>query len=118
MCQFIKNKQISTKHFIIKCHHGKCKTSLKAASSDDRALVRTHVLAKFEAVNITSVGGVQSYARCGKKVTIPTSSRWCYRRVSVCAYVCSQGRVPGKPMKFGEDRTMYGEAISDLFGHQ
>ena len=36
--------------------------------------------------------------------------RWRYRGVSVCANIRSQG----KPMKFGEDRTMYAEDISDL----
>jgi len=30
------------------------------------------------------------------------------------AYVRSQGRVPGKPMKFGEDRTMNAEVMSDF----
>ena len=31
----------------------------------------------------------------------------------VCAYVRCQGRVPGKPMKFGEDRTMYAKVMCD-----
>jgi len=71
---------------------------------------------KFKAVNIKSEGGVGSYARfgCGNRVTFPTTSRWRYSWVSVCAYVCSQGRVPGKPMTFGEDGTMYAKVISDF----
>ena len=35
--------------------------------------------------------------------------------MSESANVRSQGRVPGKPMKFGEDRTTYAEIISDLW---
>ena len=43
-----------------------------------------------------------------------------HAHVGVCAYVCSQGRVPDKPMKFGEDRTMYTKVMSDFvfFGEQ
>jgi len=50
----------------------------------------------------------------------PATSRWRYRWVSLCIYVRSQSRVPGKPMKFGEDRTMYAKVMSDyvFFGEQ
>ena len=68
-----------------------------------------HVLAKFETTNITFVRGVRSYARCGYRVTFPNT-----RCVSVSAYVRSQGRVPEKPMKFGEDGTMYAKVMSDF----
>ena len=75
-------------------------------------------LTKFEAANIKSVEGVWLYAKCVNKVTLPTTSS--YRWVSVCAYVRSQSRVPGKPMKFGEDRTMYAKFMSGFvfFGEQ
>jgi len=71
-------------------------------------------LTKFETVSITFVGGVRSYARCWNKVTFPTTSRWRYRWVSVCAYVRSQDRVTGKPMKFGADRRMYAQVLSEF----
>ena len=36
----------------------------------------------------------------------------------VWAYICVLGGAQLQPMKFGEDQTMYGEVISDLFDHQ
>ena len=46
------------------------------------------------------------------------TSRWRYKHVYIWSYVCVLGEAQVQPMKFGEDRTMCGEVIGDLFGHQ
>ena len=69
---------------------------------------------KFEAMNCKYVGGVRSYARCGNRRKFPLTSRWHYRLVWLCVYVRSQIRVPGKPMKFGEDQAMFAKVMSDF----
>ena len=51
-------------------------------------------------------------------MTYLATSRWRYKHVYVWSYVCVLGGVQVQPMKFVEDRTMYGEVISDLYGHQ
>ena len=49
-------------------------------------------------------------------MTSLATSRWRYEHVYVWSYVSVQGGTQVQPMKFGEDQTMYGEVISDLFG--
>ena len=51
-------------------------------------------------------------------MTYLATSRWRYKHVYILSYVSVQGGAQVQPMKFGEDRTMYGEVISDLLGHQ
>ena len=51
-------------------------------------------------------------------MTYLATSRWPYKHEQIWSYVCVLGGAQVQPMKFGEDRTMYGEVISDLFGHQ
>jgi len=43
--------------------------------------------------------------------------RWRYKHVSIWSYVCVLGGAQVQPVKFGDDRTMSGDVISDLFSH-
>ena len=44
--------------------------------------------------------------------------RWRYKHMYIWSYVCVLGEAQLQPVKFGEDRAMNGEVISDLFDNQ
>ena len=89
---------------------------IKVASSDDRARAREHVgvgvglenlittfnplwlkskHTKFDAVNIKSVGGVRSNARCGKRLKLKMADFLLIRRHKVQRVFCASGHDEG-----------------------
>ena len=107
MCK--KKKQISTKHFIIKCHHGNCKTSLNKEVFycylycwvDKSATINQHILLKFKGLDIVemcwspnegwSLAAWQQRPphllislTTTEKQFIITAAKSCWKKVSIC----------------------------------
>ncbi len=45
-------------------------------------------------------------------MTFPLTTRWCYDYQNKSPYGCVQGKTLMKPVKFGEDQTMYSEVTA------